>query len=134
MNARKHGIIVGSLLGIAVVGGLAGGAVGYRLGRQSMRQESDPETWHERAARRFEEVVRPTAEQAPKLDAHLQKALAELKALRLETIERSAATIDRLVSAVEAELTPEQKGAFEQMKPRRGEMNLELLEVERPGR
>lgn len=131
MSAKKHGIIVGSLLGIAVVSALAGGAVGHRLGRQAMSARSDPETWHERATRRFEQVVKPTPDQSRRLEVHLEAALTELRQVRREAIERSRAVIDRLVVAVEGELTPAQRKDFEAMKPRRGEMELEVLDLER---
>ncbi len=131
MSAKRHGIIVGSLLGIAVMSALAGGVVGHRLGRQAMSARSDPETWHERATRRFEQVVKPSPEQSRKLEVHLEAALAELRMVRREAIERSTAAIERLVIAVEAELTPAQRSDFESMKPRRGEMNLEVLDLER---
>lgn len=127
-------MILASLLGIALVSGLAGGLLGHRLGRQEMRERADPGTWHERATRRFEELVKPTPEQGARLGVHLDAALGELKAIRRDAITRSTAVIDRLVTQVEAELTPEQKAAFERVKPRRDEMNLEVLELERPNR
>lgn len=127
-------MIVASLLGIGLVCGMAGGAVGYRLGRQTMRQEADPETWHERASRRFDAMVRPTPEQSKRLGVHLDAALAELKQVRQEAITRSTAVIERLVIAIEAELTPEQRTAFQQMKPKRDELNLDVLQLERPGK
>lgn len=123
-----------ALAGLAIVcaaaGGVVGGMLGYRWGRDSARQRADPETWHERAARRFEEIVRPTPEQAPRLDAHLNAALEELRGIRRDTLARSAAAIDRLVERVESELTPEQKAAFEKLKPRRDEVGLEVLKTE----
>lgn len=130
-NWRRHGLIVACLAGIGLGCGLAGGAVGYRLARQEMRSRSDPETWHERATRRFEEIVKPTPEQGPKLGRHLDAALEELKQVRREAITRSTTVIDRLVSEVEAELSPEQRRAFDRIKPRREEMNLQVLELER---
>lgn len=131
MNRRNPLLIVAALAGIAIVSGFAGGAIGFRLGREAARDRANPETWHERASRRFEEIVRPTPDQAPRLDAHLQAALAELRDIRRDTIARSAAVIDRLVTRVEAELTPEQKAAFEKLKPRREEVGLEFLKTDR---
>jgi hypothetical protein len=126
-------MIVATLVGIALISAAAGGALGYRFGRQEMRHRADPETWHERASRRFQEMVRPTPDQEARLGAHLDAALNELRAIRQDAITRSAATIERLVTAVEGELTPEQKTAFERIKPRREELNLDLLQLERGG-
>lgn len=134
MNARRHGTIVASLVGIALVCGVAGGAVGYRMGRQAMKQRADPETWHEQATRRFDELVRPTAEQTKRLDVHLTAALSELRGIRQDAIARSTLVIEKLVTAVEAELTPEQKASFQQLKPRREDMNLDVLQLERSGK
>jgi hypothetical protein len=131
MNARKHAIILACLAGIALVSAAAGGALGYRLGRQEMRHRADPEVWHERATRRFAEMVRPTPAQEPRLTAHLDVALTELRQIRQDAIARSVATIERLVAAVEAELTPEQKAAFAPLKPRREDLDLDVLQLER---
>lgn len=131
MNARHHGVILASLVGIGVLGGVSGALVGYRLGRQEMRERSNPEAWHERASRRFEEVVRPTPEQTQRLEGHLSVALGELKQIRSDALSRSTAVIDRLVERVEAELTPEQKAAFERMKPRREELLQDVMKIER---
>ena len=130
MNRRRSAIIIAALTALGLVCGLAGGAVGYRLGRDAARDQADPETWHERASRRFQEVVHPTPEQGERLDAHLQTALTELREIRKDTIARSAAAIDRLVARVESELTPAQKAAFEKLKPRHDEVGLEVLKTE----
>ena len=130
MNARKHGTILISLAGIGLLCGLAGGSVGFRLGRQAMQERANPEAWHQRASRRFEETVKPSPEQAARLDGHLQAALEELKGIRGDALTRSAAVIDRLVARVEAELTPEQKAAFERIKPRRDELMHDVMKGE----
>lgn len=131
MNARYHGTILASLAGVTLLGGLAGGFVGHRLGRQAMQARSDPESWHTRASRHFEQVVHPTPEQSEKLEGHLVTALAELKAIRLEALNRSTEVIDRLVVKVEAELTPEQRVAFDRIKPRREDLMPDVLKIER---
>ena len=51
------------------------------------------------------------------------------EAIRLETIARSTNVIWRLVSQVEEELTPEQRRAFEAMKPKASELTLDVLKV-----
>jgi uncharacterized membrane-anchored protein YhcB (DUF1043 family) len=127
MKARQHGIILFSLAGIGLLCGLAGGSVGYRLGRQAMQERADPEAWHERASRRFEEVVRPTPEQSARLETHLHAALEDLKRIRSDALNRSAEVIDRLVERVEAELTPAQKEAFDRIKPRRDELMEDVM-------
>lgn len=131
MKRHEKGLVLLTLAGIAAVCALAGGLIGFRMGRQSVRDQANPETWHEQASRRFEEVVRPTEAQGERLHGHLQEALEELRGIRKDTVVRSAAVIQRLVERVEAELSPEQKVAFERIKPRQGEVGLEVLKTER---
>lgn len=131
MNVRYHGTILACLAGVTLLGGLGGGMVGHRLGRQAMQARSDPESWHTRASRHFEQAVHPTPEQSEKLERHLGEALAELKAIRLEALNRSTEVIDRLAARVEAELTPEQKAAFERIKPRREDLMPDVMKIER---
>jgi hypothetical protein len=131
MNARRHGVILASLLGIGALSGISGALVGYRVARQEMRERSNPEAWHERASRRFEQVVQPTPDQTERLARHLDLALDELKGIRSNAAHRSAVVIDRLVEQVEAELTPDQKEAFERIKPRREELMHDVMKVER---
>lgn len=131
MNARRHGVILASLLGIGALSGISGALVGYRVARQEMQERSNPESWHERASRRFEEVVRPDPEQTERLARHLDQALGELKEIRSNAAHRSAVVIDRLVGQVEAELTPDQKEAFERIKPHRDELMHDVMKVER---
>lgn len=131
MNARRHGVILASLLGIGALCGVSGALIGYRVAREEMRERSNPETWHERASRRFEEAVRPTPEQTERLEQHLDGALRDLKEIRSNAVNRSAVVMDRLVERVEAELTSEQKAAFERIKPRRDELMHDVMKVER---
>lgn len=132
MKTRLHLVVVGCLLGLAAVAAGGGLAVGYRLGRQDVLRRADPESWHERSARQFEALVHPTPEQSQRVSVHLDAARQELRGIRRDAIERSAAVIDRLVQRVEQELTPAQRTAFEAMKPKRGEVDLEVLTSERP--
>jgi len=131
MNARRHGVILASLVGVGALCGVSGALVGYRVARQEMRERSNPEAWHERASRRFEQVVRPTPEQTDRLARHLDLALGELKAIRSNAVHQSAAVIDGLVGRVEAELTPDQKVAFERIKPHRDELMHDVMKVDR---
>lgn len=127
MKPSPRTSIIAALLGLGLLAALAGGAVGYRLGRDAARDRANPETWHEHATRRFDAVVRPTPEQSRRVQAHLDATLAELREIRNDTIARTSAAVDRLVAKVEAELTPEQRVAFETLKPRHGDVGLDVL-------
>jgi hypothetical protein len=120
------------LLAIIVLSGFAGGLIGHRAARRQIEKRNDPESWNEHVARVFERTVKPTPEQGVKIQVHLDQAVRALQAIRLETIERSTNVIGRLVAEVDRELTPDQRRAFETMKPRPGELTLDVLKVNPP--
>jgi len=88
--------------------------------------------WNEHVTREFDRVVRPTPDQGARIQQHLDKAVRELQAIRLETIGRSTNVIWRLVAEVEQELTPEQRKAFDTMKPKPADLTLDVLKVKPP--
>jgi capsid protein len=129
MTKLRHWRIILALAMLVLGSGLAGGFWGHRIARRHLEARNDPATWNEHVSREFDRVVRPTPEQGARIQAHLDKAVAELQAIRLDTIARSTNVIWRLVAEVEQELTPEQRQAFEVMKPKPSELTLDLLEV-----
>ena len=56
--------------------------------------------------------MKPTPEQEPRLQAHLDQAVKELQTIRGETIARGTNVIWHLFAEVEQELSPEQRCAF----------------------
>jgi hypothetical protein len=65
----------------------------------------------------------------------MDAAVAELIAIRTDTIARGAQVVRRLVEQVQQELTPEQRRAFERMKPKDGDLStLNLLNVQTRGK
>jgi hypothetical protein len=132
MNRLRHWKIALCLLAIVVVSGLAGGLLGHRAARRELEQRNNPESWNEHVARVFERTVKPTPAQGAKIQALLDQAVRELQAIRRDTIARSTNVIGRLVADVDRELTPEQRRAFEAMKPQPGELSLEVLQVNPP--
>jgi hypothetical protein len=131
MNARDSRKTILFLVALAIVSSLAGGLLGRRLARAEFEQRSDPHHWNESAIHELERRLKPTSEQRDRIQAHLDVAVEELVGVREETIRRSAAIILRLVDQVEKELTPEQRTAFEEMKPRPSDLsNLNFLNVE----
>lgn len=131
---RKPGGILLLLLGLSLASALAGALVGHRIARQRLEARNNPDTWNQHVMAEFERLVRPTPEQRPRVQAHLDRAVQELQAIRLETIARSTNVIWRLVAEVEQELTDEQRRAFEALKPRPADLTLDLLNVSPPGR
>jgi hypothetical protein len=129
MKLAPHWKIISYLSAIILAGFLAGVLVGHRLARNRLEARNSLENWNEHVAREFDRVVRPDPQQAARIQAHLDRAVRELQSIRLETIGRSTNVIWRLVAEVENELTPEQRKAFEAIKPRPADMTLDVLKV-----
>lgn len=122
------------LLGIILATSLSGGLIGHRIARRQLDARNNPENWNEHVSREFDRLVKPTPEQDHRIQAHLDRAVRELQDIRRETIARSTNVIGRLIAEVDKELTPEQRQAFEAMKPKPADLNLDLLNVElKPG-
>lgn len=132
MKPPRHWKIALYLLATIVASGLAGGLMGHRVARRQLDARNDPANWNEHVGREFDRVVNPSPEQQVKLQAHLNDAVRELQVIRSETIARSTNVIWRLVAEVERELTPEQRRAFEAIKPKPSDMTLDLLRVKPP--
>ena len=135
MNRSVSLKIALGLAALVLASGFAGTLLGRRLTREEQRRQDNPETWNAAAMRTFEHTVRPTPEQRAKIQAYLDRAVTDLKAIRADTIARSTNVIWRLVDQVERELTPEQKAAFAPMKPNQNDLStLDVLHVDAPAR
>jgi hypothetical protein len=129
MNCFRHWNILACLLAIALASGLAGALIGHRLAHREMARRNNLENWNEHVARKFDRIVKPSPEQDTRIQAHLDQAVRELEDIRLQTIARSTNVIWRLVAEVERELTPEQRRAFEAIKPKPADLTLDVLKV-----
>ncbi len=133
MKLQQHWRVISCLALLAAASMLLGAVLGWRTARVRFQARSNPENWNVAAMRTFERTVKPTDEQRERIRKYLDQAVEDLKGIRSETISRSTNVIWRLVSEVEKELTPEQKAAFESMKPSQGEIsNMDVLNVEHP--
>jgi len=120
------------LAGIVLAAGLCGVLLGHRVARRQFETRANPESWNAHVTREFDRLVKPTPAQAAVIQGYLDQAVGELQAIRLDTIARSTNVIWRLVGEVEHELTPEQRSAFEAMKPRPADLNLDVLKLDAP--
>jgi predicted Holliday junction resolvase-like endonuclease len=130
MNRLSYWKTVACLMALVLVSGLLGGLLGRRYAQIECARRSDPSHWNETATRELIRTVKPTPQQRAKLQEHLDAAVEDLKAIRTDTIARSANVVRRLVDQVEKELTPEQQVAFQRLKPKESDLsNLNLLNV-----
>jgi hypothetical protein len=133
MKWVRHWRIAFCLVALVIVSGLVGALLGHRVARRQVEVRNDPVSWNEHVAHTFDRIVKPDPEQGARIQAHLDGAVRELQAIRLETIARSTNVIWRLVGEVEKELTPEQRKAFDTMKPKPADLTLDVLKVKPEG-
>jgi len=129
MSVFQHWKILLGLVAVIIASGLTGGLVGHGLARHQFDERNNPASWNEHVSSEFDRVVKPTPEQATRIQGHLDKAVRELQVIRLETIGRSTNVIWQLVAEVEQELTPDQRKAFEVMKPKAADLTIDVLKV-----
>jgi hypothetical protein len=129
MNGVRYWKIIGALATVILASGLTGGLIGHACARRQFEARNDPANWNEHVSREFDRVVKPTPEQATRIQGYLDQAVRDLQSIRLETIGRSTNVIWRLVAQVEKELTPAQMEAFQSMKPKPSDLTLDVLKV-----
>ena len=129
MNALRSWKFGLCLVGIILAATLSGALLGHRFARRQLDARNNPENWNEHVSREFDRIVKPTPAQSSVIQSHLDKAVRELQAIRMDTIARSTNVIWRLVADVDRELTPEQRKSFETMKPRQSDLTLDVLKV-----
>lgn len=129
MNPLRSWKISLGLLGLVLTASLSGGLIGHHIARRQFEARNNPETWNEHVAREFDRIVKPTPDQGARIQGHLDRAVRELQAIRLDTIARSTNVIWRLVAEVERELMPAQRVAFERMKPKPADLSLDVLNL-----
>lgn len=95
-----------------------------------MKHRHAPETWNQTAMRTLQRRLKLTPEQAQKTQAILDSGVEEMKGIRLETIGRTNAVIERFIREIDQEITPGQRAEFEKFKNERGEVTLDLRKVE----
>lgn len=129
MNLRHPWKIGLGLLALVAISALAGVLLGHRLARKQLESRNNPETWNKHVTREFKRIVKPTPDQATRIQVHLDKAVRELQEIRRDTIARSTNVIWHLAGEVDRELTPEQQQAFRTMKPKPADVGLEVLHL-----
>jgi len=120
------------LVALALVSGLVGALLGRRWARTEFDRRSDPSHWNERAMHDLEQTVKLTPQQRQTIQRQLAAAVEELKGVRKDTLSRSTAIVMRLLDEVDQDLTPEQRPAFQRIRPKPERFsNLNVLNVER---
>lgn len=114
-RSRTSAIVLISLLVVVSVG------VGFFLGvivhSAVVKKKEDPKFWREAALKHLSKI-HPTEAQQKVLERHVDVAVKDLTELRKEAIKDIWQIVDTAVAAIDKELTPEQRIAFEKIKPK----------------
>ena len=128
MNARWKITLI--LVAIVIVSVVAGGFAGFQWAKAISRKRSNPEAWNVQAMRSLEKGLHPTPEQKARMQTILDKGVEEFREIRIETIAKSNVVLERMITEVDKELTPEQRVEFDKFRAKRVEANLDMLKVE----
>lgn len=108
----------GCLLALLVFFSLAAGfMLGFIASKNLQKKKEDPAFWKQAAMKHLEKL-KPDEAQRKKFEAHADKAVKELSDLRIQAIGHVWEIVERVSNDISADLTPEQKEAFEKIRPR----------------
>jgi len=122
--------IVASLIALVLVSMLVGGFLGAKYAEGVIRKRHTPEAWNRTAMRALQHRLKLTPEQNAKMQHILEGGVEEMKGIRLETIAKTDVVVERLLTELEKEITPEQRVEFEKLRKQRGSTTLDMLKVE----
>lgn len=128
MKAKWKIILV--LLGIVLVSMLAGGIIGAKIAEHAVKRRHAPEMWNQSVMRALQSHLKLTPEQTQKVQAIIDGGVEEMKGIRVETIARTDAVIERMITEIDKGLTPTQSAELQKLKQQRGATTIDLLKVE----
>ncbi|MCW5557786.1 MAG: hypothetical protein KIT22_08140 [Verrucomicrobiae bacterium] len=121
MNSPTRTAVLSYLAATFAVGAVAGGAIGYGVGRRAMFRPPDREEMRVKVCERFTSELHLDAEQQRRLDPLIRQGMDEFDAAHREHEERLRELMrkghNRLSTTLN--LTPEQKAKFEAMEAER---------------
>lgn len=110
----KAGCLISVLIVVSV--GL-GFVLGILVSKGIQKKKEDPVFWKQAAMKQLEKL-HPDAAQREKFEKHTDQAVSELATLRQEGIQHVWEIVSRAVTGIQQDLTPEQKDAFEKIRPK----------------
>lgn len=133
MNRKRPALVVLTLCAIVLISFVAGLRTGGHQTRVELQQRFDPERWDEYAMDLLNERLHLSSDQQSNIQAAIDSAVSDMRALREQTIQRTTAIVDQLLSDIDQELTPDQRVQAESLAPSRDELTIELLNVKSRG-
>jgi len=122
--------ITASLVALVLVSMLVGAFLGARYAERAIRKRHTPEAWNQMAMRALQHRLKLTPAQNETMQRILEGGVEEMKGIRLETIAKTDAVVERLLVDLEKEITLEQRAEFEKLRRQRGSATLDMLKVE----
>jgi len=123
----RYVLVILCLLGISLGSGVVGVKIGFELAKRKYRQRSNPEAWNVQAMRELDRRLGLEPGQRERIQTLMNKAVEQLKETRRDTLERSGQVVDRLFSAVDAELSPRQQVIFRELIRDRERVKREII-------
>ena len=91
---------------------------GVAIATDIAKKKDNPVFW-KKAVRRQLDKIHPTVEQRKKFEARTDQAVNELLAIRKDAIGKVWDVVERAVTDIEKEMTPEQRVKFKDLKPKK---------------
>lgn len=129
MKSPRPWKIIVTLAAIVMVSFAIGFLTGTRTQQVEMHRRFDPENWNVYAMKTLREKLDLTAEQQQRIQVIIDQTVDEMKTVHLDTVQQTTDIVDRLLSAVNRELTPEQRKIAETLSPSAEEVTIDLLKV-----
>jgi hypothetical protein len=110
----KAGLLLGLL---AIVSAGIGFSAGIVLAKIIEKKKEQPAFWKQAAMKHLEKL-HPDEIQRKKFEAHTDLAVGELHSIQKVAIHDIWEVVNRAVSKIESDLTPEQRTIFDKIKPK----------------
>lgn len=95
----------------------AGFMLGIIVSKGMQKKKEDPAFWKQAAMKHLEKLD-PNDDQRAKFEVHTDKAVSELSNLRDEGIKDVWEIVNRALTEIQQELTPDQRQTFEKIRPK----------------
>lgn len=117
-----------SLLALVAISGIGGGLIGAKIVKT--RKSARHPQWNEQVMKVLQERLQLKPEQQTKVQQTLDTGVDEMRLLRLDTVTKANAIVDRMLVEIDAVILPEQRATWEQLVKERSPVTLDTLKVE----
>ena len=119
MSATAKTAMLAYLTGTFLVGGIAGGAIGYRYGRQPIFRPPNPQSMLQHLKERYTRELALTEEQQKLIEPIVRQNMSDWEQSHRDQMQQMQAMIKRGRERIETILTEEQKCKFRESEKNR---------------